>query len=87
MLEQPPRAEALRELLQLAPEKRRNVLTLISLDLAADLIEEAPHEMGADMMEALVATRAVAIMNEMGSDVQADLIGDMEEIEAKAILS
>jgi len=80
-------AEALRELLQLAPDKRCDALMQISPDLAADLIEEAPHEMGADMMEALDTTRAVEVMDEMGSNVQADLIGDMEEEEAEAILS
>ena len=82
-----PHAEALRELLQLSPDKRRDVLTLISSDLAADLIEEAPHEVGADMMEALDTTRAVEVMDELGSDVRADLIGDMEKVEAEAILS
>ena len=87
LLEPLPHAEALRELLQLAPDARRDVLTLVSPDLAADLIEEAPHEMGADMMEALDTTRAVEVMDELASDVQADLIGDMEEVEAEAILS
>jgi len=86
LLEPLPLATALREVLQLTPDVRRDVLTLISPDMAAALIEEAPHEMGADLMETLDAARAVEIMDEMDSDVQADLIGDMEDVEAEAIL-
>lgn len=82
-----PLADALRELLRLEPDDRRKVLTLVPPDLAALLIEEAPHEMGAGLLETLEATRAVAIMDELDSDVQADLIGDMEAPEAEAILS
>lgn len=79
-------SEALRELLELPSVDRRAVLTLISPEIAADLIEEAPHEIGADLMEDLETTRAVEIMDELDSDVQADLIGDMESEEAEAIL-
>ena len=81
-----PLADALRELLELESDDRRKVLTLVSPELAADLVEEAPHEMGADLMETLEASRAAEIMDELDSDVQADLIGDMEAKEAEAIL-
>ncbi|SNR43245.1 magnesium transporter [Puniceibacterium sediminis] len=80
-------AEALRELLELSADDRRKVLTLISPEVAAGLVEEAPHELGADLMEDLEPARAREIMDEMDSDVQADLIGDMEAAEAEAILS
>lgn len=80
-------AEALRELLQLDQADRPIVLALLPSDLAAALIEEAPHEMGADLMEGLETARAVEIIDELDSDVQADLIGDMEQGEAEAILS
>ncbi|MDG1378175.1 MAG: hypothetical protein P8P56_14460 [Yoonia sp.] len=82
-----PLSVALRELLAFDADDRRNILTLISPELAASLIEEAPHETGAGLMETLDATRAVEIMDEMDSDVQADLIGDMDDAEAEAILS
>ena len=80
-------AEALREILQLDQADRPIVLSLLPSDLAAALIEEAPHEMGADLMEALETDRAVEIIDELDSDIQADLIGDMEQVEAEAILS
>jgi magnesium transporter len=87
LLERLPLADALREILEFAPDDRRAILTLISPELAAALIEEAPNEIGATLMEALDSARAVEIMDEMDSDVQADLIGDMEDAEAEAILS
>jgi len=80
-------SEALRELLELSAEDRRSVLTLISPEMAADIVEEAPHELAAVLMEGLDTARAVQIMDEMDSDIQADLIGDMEVEEAEAILS
>lgn len=80
-------AEALRELLQLNAAERAFVLALLPSELAAALIEDAPHEMGADLMEALETSRAVEILDELNSDIQADLIGDMEDQEAEAILS
>lgn len=87
LLEPLPLADALREILQLEPDDRRKVLTLVPPTLAAHVIEEAPHELGASLMETLEATRAVEIMDELDSDVQADLIGDMETVEAEAILA
>ncbi|TCS50181.1 magnesium transporter [Primorskyibacter sedentarius] len=87
LLEPLPLADALREILQLEADDRKKVLTLVPPALAAHLIEEAPHELGASLMEALEAARAVEIMDELDSDVQADLIGDMEAVEAEAILS
>ncbi|WP_106745408.1 magnesium transporter [Yoonia maritima] len=86
LFKQLPLSEALRELLELSSVDRRAVLTLISPEIAADLIEEAPHEIGADLMEDLETDRAVEIMDELDSDVQADLIGDMGSEEAEAIL-
>lgn len=80
-------SDGLRELLELTVDDRSLVLTLLSAELAAALIEEAPHEMGADLMEDLEPTRAFALMEEMDSDVQANLIGDMDDEEAEAILS
>lgn len=82
-----PLFEALRELLELAPEDRSLVLTLAPSDIAAQLVEEAPHEMGAILLEALETDRAAAIIDELDSDVQADLIGDLEDADAEAILA
>ncbi|WP_045998768.1 magnesium transporter MgtE N-terminal domain-containing protein, partial [Loktanella sp. S4079] len=87
LLDPLPYSEALRELLSLTPEERDVVLSLVSSDLAAQLIEEAPHEMGAELIERLETSRAVEILDELDSDIQADLLGDMEDKDAEAILS
>jgi len=87
LLDPLPYSEALRELLTLSPEQRDIVLSLVSPELAAELVEEAPHELGADLIERLEATRAVEIFDELDSDVQADLLGDMSDADAEAILS
>ncbi|MEH6834274.1 MULTISPECIES: magnesium transporter [Falsihalocynthiibacter] len=79
-------AEALREILQMDSAGRATVLSLISAELAAAIIEEAPHETGADLMETLEVLRAYEIMEELDSDIQADLIGDMQYEDAEAIL-
>jgi magnesium transporter len=82
-----PRFEALRELLELGPDDRSLLLSHVSSELAAGLIEEAPHETAAGLMEGLEPARAVEILDEMDSDVQADLIGNMDDEDASAILS
>lgn len=87
LLDPLPYAEALRELLDLEPEERDRVLSLVAPELAAELIEEAPHELGAEMIERLEASRAAQILDELDSDIQADLIGDMHDANAEAILS
>lgn len=86
LFERLPLSEGLRELLDLSADDRRNVLTLITTEMAAVLVEEAPHELAAALMENLDTARAVEIMDALDSDVQADLIGDMEVEDAEAIL-
>lgn len=87
LLDPLPLSEALRELLHLSMDDRVLVLSLVPVELAAQLIEEAPGETGADLIEGLTAIRAAEIMDELDSDVQADLIGDLDEEGAEAILS
>jgi magnesium transporter len=81
------RSEALREVLNLQPTERDALLTLVSAELAAELIEEAPIEQAVDLIERLEASRAAEIIDELDSDVQADVIGELDTHEAEAILS
>ncbi|MCZ4280619.1 magnesium transporter [Kiloniella laminariae] len=80
-------SEALREILQLTPDERDRLLTLIPAELAAELIEEAPSELAAELVERLELETAVEIIDELDSDVQADVIGEMDEEDAEAILA
>ena len=87
LLDPLPQSEALRELLHLSADDRDIVLALVPVELAAQLVDEAPGETAADLVERLTATRAAEIMDELDSDVQADLIGDLDNDDAEAILS
>ena len=87
LLDPLPYSDALREVLNLPTGDRDKVLSLVSTELAAELIEEAPHELAAELMERLAAVRAAEIIDELDSDIQADLIGDMADENADAILA
>lgn len=87
LLEPLPLSEALRLLLNLTAEERDGVLSMVSLELAAALVEEAPHAVATELVERLEATRAAEIIDSLDSDLQADLIGDLDEDDAEAILA
>lgn len=87
LLDPLPYSDALRELLRLSPNDRDTVLELVSAELAAELIEEAPSEMAVELVERLESIRAAEIIDEMDSDIQADLIGELDDADAEAILS
>lgn len=80
-------SEALREFLNLSAVDRDSVLALLPVDLAAELIEEAPNAMATDLLGRLSAVRAAEIIDELNSDIQADLIGELDEEDAEAILA
>ena len=80
-------AEAFRALLRLDADKREKVLTTLSPEDAADLIEEIPDEHAADLIEDLPVHDAASIVSEMESDDQADVLGELDEENAEAILA
>lgn len=87
LLDPMPLSEALREVLNLSPDERNAVLSLIPPELAAELIEEAPSELAVDLVERMTPARAAEVIDELDSDVQADVIGEMDHADAEAILS
>ncbi len=87
LLDPLPLSEALREVLQLSPDERNALLTLVPAELAAELVEEAPNELAVDLVERMEAAKAAEIIDELHSDVQADVIGELDEADAEAILS
>jgi magnesium transporter len=80
-------SEALREVLFLSAEDRDRVLEIVPIELAAQLIGEAPNDMAVDLVERLEPDRAAVILEELDSDIQADVIGELDEQDAEAILS
>lgn len=87
LLDPLPFSDALRELLDLSPEERDQVLSLLPPELAAELIEEAPNQLAVGLVERLEAETAADIMDELDSDVQADVIGELDKEDADAILA
>ncbi len=80
-------SEGLRALLALNAEKRQRVLTIVPVELAAELVEEAPNEQAVELVGALEVSEAATIIEALDSDVQADLIGDLHAKDAEAILA
>lgn len=87
LLDPLPLSGKMRQLLALSADDQDILLGLINAELAANLVEEAPHETATDLVERMEATRAAEILEELDSDLQADLIGDLDDKEAEAILS
>jgi magnesium transporter len=82
-----PLSSALRQLLALSADDRDSLLDLVPTQLAADLVEEAPHAAATELLERLGSDRAAEILDELDSDRQADIIGDLDAEDANAILS
>ena len=80
-------SEALRIVLEFAPEDRDRIIHILDSKLASRLIDEAPLELAGELMEGQDAERAVKIFKELDSDVQADVIGELDAEDAKALLA
>ncbi|NOD97579.1 magnesium transporter [Ruegeria sp. HKCCD6228] len=87
LLDPLPLSDALRELLNLPVEQRSAALSLLSPELAAELVEEAPNAMAVDLVERMESEQAAEVIEELDSDVQADVIGELEDADAEAILT
>ncbi len=87
LLEPLPPSDALRQLLLLVAEDRDVMLALITADLAAYLIEEAPVQAATDLVERMATDRAAEVLDKLNSDLQADIIGNLGIEDANAILA
>ena len=87
LLDPLPRSAALRQLLALDAVDRDQLLRILPVEVAAELVEEAPYEAATDLVERMEAGRAAEILDELSSDLQADLIGGIELAGAEAILA
>ena len=70
----------------MTPDEQRSLLTAVSPERAAELIEDLPDTHAADLIDDMPAHQAAAIVEEMASDDRADLLAEMGEPEAEAIL-
>jgi magnesium transporter len=79
--------EALRQVSLMETADRDDLMTRLSPEAAAELIEEAPAELAVTMIESLESTVAAKIMEELHSDTQADIVQEMETKSSEAILA
>lgn len=81
-----PYSDALRLLLNLSEQDRDSAFALMPTQLAAEMIEEAPHEMAASFVAHMAPVKAAEVLDELGSDVQADVVAEMADTDAEAVL-
>ncbi len=78
--------ETVRAMFRLDAEDQRQLVSLLSPDHAADLLEDLPDTHAADLIEKLEVHRAADIVEELSSDHGADLLGELDSDDAEAIL-
>ena len=79
-------ADAMRAMFRLPEDERQAVLKALSVDAAAEFMEDVPDPVAADMIEALPAQAAASIVAAMPSDEQTDLLAAVESDEVGRIL-
>jgi magnesium transporter len=86
LLDPLPLSQASRQLFALEAEDRDILLSLVPVELAARLLEEAPHVAATELVEKMEPERAAEVLEELDSAQQADIIGELDEEDAEAIL-
>jgi len=79
-------AELLHAVFQLTQDEQRKLLSAVSAEKAAHLVEEFPSSHGADLVEDMRAQDAAPILEEMSSNYRVDLLAEMDEEDTEAIL-
>ncbi len=67
-------------------DERSKLLSLLTPEDAAELIEDIPWLRALHILEDVNAQDAAAIIHEMRSDEKADFLSEMDEVDAKAII-
>lgn len=78
--------EALRQASRMHADERDQMISIISPQTAADMLEEAPSGLAADILETLDHDIAAKIMDELHSDTQADIVNEFDKEIGDAIL-
>ena len=78
--------EIVRSISHIDKDEQNLLLTLLSPEDAADVIEEIPDSQAVSIIEGMKVNDAAAIVNEMESDDQADLLTELTPEDAEAII-
>lgn len=79
--------EALHQVSLMEEEQRDRLMSILTPETAAELIEEAPVELAAALVSGQETAVAAAIMEELYSDTQADIVLEMAEEDANLIIA
>ncbi len=85
-LESLPSEEILHEFFLLEPSRQRALLSIVSPERAAVLVDDLPGGHAADLLEELSAADATPILQELPSDARVDVLAEMADAEAAAII-
>jgi len=81
-----PPEQTPRVLFRLSSDDQQRLFGVLKPDTAAELLDEFPDSLAADLIESLDVARAADIVDELPSDQGADLLGSMDGSDAEAIL-
>lgn len=87
LFESLPLSAAIRQLFALDADDRDILMSLLPPELAARLVEEAPHVAATELVDHMDPARAAEVLEQLDTAIQADLIGDLESEDAEAILA
>ena len=76
----------LRAVFQLTPDEQRKLLSAVSAERAAHIVEDLPSSHGADLIEEMPAQEAAPILEEMASNHRVDVLAEMASEDTDAIL-
>ena len=79
-------SDLLHAVFQLSHDEQRKLLSSVSPEWAAELVEELPDTHAADLIEEMAARDAAPILEEMASDDRVDILSEMEVADSEAIL-
>ena len=85
-LDELPASDVALAMSRLSDDEQAQVVTVLTPDHAADLVEQLTDVQAVELIEHLEPQDAAAILDELPSDEQADLIGDLDNDDAEAIL-
>jgi len=79
-------ADLLHAMFRLDPDEQRQLLSSVSAERAANLIEDLPDTHAAELLEEMTAQESATILEELSSDHRVDILSELDREDTEAIL-
>jgi len=79
-------ADLLHAVFRLSEDEQRQLLSTVSTERAADIVEDLPDSHAAELMEEMTARESATILEELASDHRVDILSELDTEDAEAIL-